>query len=88
MAESHAGAVPSPVPHGWAAPRTVAYVLKGYPRLSELFIASEIHRVEEQGVAVRLFGKVRRPYSSINECCQSSFPSALKQERMPCVPCM
>ena len=33
----------------------VAYLLKGYPRLSELFIASEIHRVEEAGLPLRLF---------------------------------
>jgi glycosyltransferase involved in cell wall biosynthesis len=33
----------------------VAYVLKGFPRMSELFIASEIHRVEKAGVPVRLF---------------------------------
>ena len=29
------------------------------------------------GDAVRLFGKVRRPYFSINECFQSGFPSAV-----------
>lgn len=34
---------------------TVAYVLKGYPRISELFIASEIHRLEELGVTLRLY---------------------------------
>jgi glycosyltransferase involved in cell wall biosynthesis len=33
----------------------VAYLLKGYPRLSELFIASEIHRVEQAGVPLRLY---------------------------------
>ena len=33
----------------------VAYVLKGFPRRSETFIASEIHRVEQLGVDVRLF---------------------------------
>jgi glycosyltransferase involved in cell wall biosynthesis len=33
----------------------VAYVLKGFPRMSELFIASEIHRVEQAGVPLRLF---------------------------------
>ncbi len=30
----------------------VAYLLKGYPRVSELFIASEIHRLETLGVAL------------------------------------
>ncbi len=34
---------------------TVAYVLKGFPRLSETFIASEIYRLERQGLALRLF---------------------------------
>ena len=33
----------------------VAYVLKGYPRMSELFIASEIYRLEQLGVPLRLF---------------------------------
>lgn len=33
----------------------VAYVLKGYPRVSELFIASEIWRLERLGVPIRLF---------------------------------
>ena len=33
----------------------VAYVLKGYPRLSEVFITSEIHRVERLGVPLRLY---------------------------------
>jgi glycosyltransferase involved in cell wall biosynthesis len=33
----------------------VAYVLKGFPRMSELFIASEIHRVEQAGIPLRLY---------------------------------
>src|SRR5918992_3975656 len=33
----------------------VGYVLMGFPRLSETFIASELHRVEQGGVPVRLF---------------------------------
>lgn len=33
---------------------SVAYVLMGYPRMSELFIASEINRMEEQGTKLRL----------------------------------
>jgi len=44
-------ALPVPTP---ASPM-VAYVVKGYPRLSELFIASEIHRLEHAGLGVRLF---------------------------------
>ena len=35
--------------------RSVAYLLKGYPRLSEIFIASEIERLEGIGLRVRLF---------------------------------
>ena len=34
---------------------TVAYVLKGYPRLSETFIASEIYRMEQAGLGLRLY---------------------------------
>jgi glycosyltransferase involved in cell wall biosynthesis len=37
------------------AERAVAYVLKGFPRRSETFIASEIHRVEQLGVPTRIF---------------------------------
>src|ERR1044072_1474315 len=33
---------------------TVAYVLKGYPRLSEIFITTEIYRLEQLGVKLRL----------------------------------
>jgi len=33
----------------------LGYVLKGYPRLSELFIASEILRLEEAGLPLRIF---------------------------------
>src|SRR3954453_11476334 len=35
--------------------RAVAYVVMAYPRLSETYITSEIHRVEQAGVDVRLF---------------------------------
>jgi len=34
---------------------TVAYVLKGFPRLSETFIASEIYRMERAGLRLRLY---------------------------------
>jgi glycosyltransferase involved in cell wall biosynthesis len=33
----------------------VAYLLKGYPRLSEVFITSEIYRQEQLGVPLRLY---------------------------------
>jgi glycosyltransferase involved in cell wall biosynthesis len=35
--------------------RSVAYVLMAYPRLSETYITSEIHRLEQTGTEVRLF---------------------------------
>jgi glycosyltransferase involved in cell wall biosynthesis len=45
---------PAPVAAA-APPGTVAYLLKGYPRISETFIASEIHRLEQLGVPLALF---------------------------------
>ena len=33
---------------------SVAYILKGFPRLSETFIASEIYRMEQEGLRLRL----------------------------------
>ncbi|MEA2229334.1 MAG: hypothetical protein QOF04_2964 [Solirubrobacteraceae bacterium] len=36
-------------------PDTVAYVLKGWPRISELFIASEVYRLEQAGLDLRLY---------------------------------
>ena len=40
--------------------RAVAFVLKGYPRLSEAFIAQEIRALEERGLDIRLFS-LRHP---------------------------
>lgn len=34
---------------------SVAYVLKGFPRLSETFISSEIYRMEQKGLKLRLY---------------------------------
>ncbi len=39
---------------------TIAIVLKGYPRLSETFIAQEIHALERRGLALRLYS-LRHP---------------------------
>ena len=36
-------------------PTEVAYILKGFPRLSETFIASEIYRLEQEGLRLRLY---------------------------------
>ena len=35
--------------------REVAYILKGYPRLSETFIINEIYLLEQMGMALRIF---------------------------------
>src|SRR3954469_12599801 len=42
------------------AGRTVAFVLKGYPRLSETFIAQEIAALERRGLDI-LIVSLRRP---------------------------
>ena len=34
---------------------SVAYVMNGFPRLSETFIAHEIHQLEQSGLRLRLF---------------------------------
>ena len=39
---------------------TVAVVLKGYPRLSETFIAHELHALEQRGLSLALYS-LRRP---------------------------
>lgn len=41
-------------------PAPVAFVLKGYPRLSETFIAQEIRALERRGLDIRLYS-LRRP---------------------------
>ena len=52
-------ACPSPLPA--AEPATpVAFVLKGYPRLSETFIAHEIHALEQRGIRICLYS-LRHP---------------------------
>ncbi len=43
------------MPRPATGPRSVGYVLMGFPRVSETFIASELLRVEQAGVPVRLF---------------------------------
>ncbi|HKW76249.1 MAG TPA: glycosyltransferase [Terriglobales bacterium] len=38
-----------------AGQAAIAYVLKGFPRLSETFISSEIYRMEQNGLRLRLY---------------------------------
>ncbi|MBV9634935.1 MAG: colanic acid biosynthesis glycosyltransferase WcaL, partial [Methylobacteriaceae bacterium] len=50
----------SEAPTPGAKPGRVAFVLKGYPRLSETFIAQEIEALEERGLDI-LIVSLRRP---------------------------
>lgn len=43
-----------------APPPTVAVILKGWPRLSETFIAQELHALEQRGFSLRLYS-LRHP---------------------------
>jgi glycosyltransferase involved in cell wall biosynthesis len=69
----------------------VAYVLKGFPRLSELFIASEIHRLEQLEVRLRLYvikppdEDVREPVVAAIRAPRSYLPptSSLSQTTLP-----
>jgi glycosyltransferase involved in cell wall biosynthesis len=45
----------APSPDAMIANRTVAYVMNGFPRLSETFIAHEIHQLERLGMTLRLY---------------------------------
>jgi glycosyltransferase involved in cell wall biosynthesis len=49
--------IPRPMPSrdAPAGRQTVAYVMNGFPRLSETFIAHEIHQLERLGMALRLY---------------------------------
>lgn len=49
-----------PRPAGRGGARRVAFVLKGYPRLSETFIAQEILALERRGLAIEIVS-LRRP---------------------------
>jgi glycosyltransferase involved in cell wall biosynthesis len=51
-------ASPGPASHGGAA--SIAIVLKGYPRLSETFIAQEILGLQQRGIQLRLYS-LRHP---------------------------
>ena len=49
----------APSPEMGATPRRIAYVMNGFPRLSETFIAHEIHQIERLGLALRLYSVKR-----------------------------
>jgi hypothetical protein len=51
--------LPSPESAMPAASAQVAYVMNGFPRLSETFIAHEIHQLERLGLGLRLFSVKR-----------------------------
>jgi glycosyltransferase involved in cell wall biosynthesis len=48
-------ALPAATPAAAPADACVAYVMNGFPRLSETFIAHEIHQLERAGLRLRLF---------------------------------
>lgn len=50
---------PDPQSDTKLAERSVAYVMNGYPRLSETFITHEIHQLERSGLRLRLFSVKR-----------------------------
>lgn len=51
--------------------RTIAYVLKSFPRVSETFISSEVYRLEQRGVGLRLF-VIKRPTDPFEHAIVSS----------------
>jgi glycosyltransferase involved in cell wall biosynthesis len=64
----------------------VAFVLKGYPRLSETFIAQEIHALERRGLDIRLISlrhpteKARHPVHEEIKATVNYLPEYLYQE--------
>lgn len=64
MTATHTAPTPDPAP---LAPATrVAYVMNAFPRLSETFIAHEIHQLERLGVPLRLFAVKREPEPTVH----------------------
>ena len=43
----------------------IAYIIKGFPRLSETFIANEIHLLESMGMKLRLYSVTRGSDSKV-----------------------
>ena len=48
------------------AKASVAYVMNGFPRLSETFIAHEIHQLEQMGLRLRLFAVKREDEAKVH----------------------
>jgi glycosyltransferase involved in cell wall biosynthesis len=59
---------------------SIGYVLKGYPRLSELFIASEIRRLERIGLRLRLY-VIKQPDEAVRHSIVSEIDA--KPEYLP-----
>jgi glycosyltransferase involved in cell wall biosynthesis len=49
-----------------SGPRTIAILMKGYPRLSETFIAQEIRSMEKAGFSLRIFAMRRATDKSVH----------------------
>jgi hypothetical protein len=54
-AQATLSAAVTTTPNALPSGGSVAYVMNGFPRLSETFIAHEIHQLERLGMAFRLF---------------------------------
>ena len=57
-------------------PRTVAFILKGYPRLSETFIAQEILALERSGLNIRIIS-LRHPTDRSTHAINSEISAAV-----------
>lgn len=55
-----------PLPDAAPPGRSVAYVMNAFPRLSETFIAHEIHQLERLGLALRLYAVKREPAPKVH----------------------
>lgn len=51
--------------------RTIAYILKGYPRISETFVINEIYLLEQMGLPLRIFslkaGEVAKSHAVVDQ---------------------
>jgi glycosyltransferase involved in cell wall biosynthesis len=74
--------------------RPIAFVLKGYPRLSESFIAQEIHGLEQRGMSLRIISlrkptdKQRHPVHALIQAPVSYLPEYLHDAPARVVRCL